>query len=55
MGDIMRDLTAIATALIGLAIVAVLVRSGSQTVGIISAASSGFATTLSAAMGDRSY
>ncbi len=52
MGDIMRDVTAIATALIGLAIVAVLIRNGQNTVGVIRAGTGGFATDLNAAMGN---
>ncbi len=54
MGDIMRDVTAIATALIGLAIVAVLIRNGSNTAHVIGAASGGFAQDLTAAMGNSS-
>ncbi len=52
MGDIMRDITAIATALVGLAIVAVLIKNGQNTVGVIRAGTGGFATDLNAAMGE---
>lgn len=50
MDRIMKDLTAIATAIIGVAIIAVLVREGSNTAGVIKAASGGFASALSTAM-----
>ena len=49
MNDIMRDVTAIATAIIGLAIVAVLIRNGRDTARVIGAATSGFGTDLLAA------
>ncbi len=51
MNDFMKDIVAIATAVIGLAIVATLVRYGSNTSQIIGTSSTGFANILSAAMG----
>lgn len=51
MNDIMRDLTAIATSIIGLAMLTVVLRNSSNTSGVIHASSSGFAQVLSAAMG----
>lgn len=52
MNDIMRDITAIATAIIGVAILTVLVKQGNNTTGVINAAASGFSTALSTAMGN---
>lgn len=49
MNDIMRDITGIATAIIGLAIVAVLIRNGRNTTSVIGAATSGFGVDLLAA------
>ncbi len=51
MNDFMKDIVAIATAVIGLAIIATLVRYGTQTSNIITSSTSGFANVLSAAMG----
>ena len=49
MNDAMSTIGAIATAVIGLAIVAVLVSSNSQTGSVVTDASSGFASILNAA------
>ncbi len=51
MGEFGREIGAVAMAIIGLAIIAVLVRQGSQTAGVISASTSGFANVLGTAMG----
>ena len=51
MDQIMRDLTAIGSAIVGLAIITVLVRQGSQTSQVIGASAGGFAQVLNAAMG----
>lgn len=53
MDSIFRDLTAIATAIIGVAMIAVLVRSGNKTAEVISAAAGGFSQALGTAMGTR--
>lgn len=50
MNDIMRDLVAIAMAVIGLAMLAVIIKNGSQTASVISTSSTGFANILGAAM-----
>jgi len=51
MGDIMKDLTSIGMAIIGVAILAVMVKQGNQTSQVIGAASSGFGSVLAVAMG----
>jgi Protein of unknown function (DUF2881). len=51
MSDIMRDLVGVATAVIGLAMLTVVLRNGSNTTGVITAGSTGFADVLKAAMG----
>lgn len=51
MDSIFRDLTAIATAMIGVAMIAVLVQNAGGTASVISAAASGFSTALGTAMG----
>lgn len=51
MNDIMRDVTSVAMAVVGVAILAVIVSQRNQTSRVIGAASSGFANVLSVAMG----
>lgn len=51
MGDIMKDVTSIAMAIIGVAILAVLVKQGNNTVGVIGASTQGFGSVLAVAMG----
>lgn len=51
MSETMKDITAVAMAIIGVAIVAVLVSSNSNTVGVVRSASSGFGSVLGVAMG----
>jgi hypothetical protein len=51
MGDIMKDVTSIAMAVIGVAIIAVLVGPNTKTTAVVGAASSGFAQVLGVAMG----
>ncbi len=51
MNETMKDITAVAMAIIGVAIVAVLVSNRNQTGQVIGAASSGFGNVLSVAMG----
>lgn len=51
MNDIMRDLTSVGMAIIGVAILAVIVSSKNQTAQVISTASQGFASVLGVAMG----
>lgn len=51
MSETMKDLTAVAMAIIGVAIVAVLVSQRNNTTGVISAASGGFSSVLATAMG----
>ena len=51
MNEIMHDISGIAMAIIGVAILAVLVKNGNQTTQVIGAASSGFASVLGVAMG----
>jgi hypothetical protein len=51
MNDIMRDATSVAMAVVGVAILSVIVSQRNQTVGVIGAASSGFANVLNVAMG----
>ena len=54
MNEIFRDITGIAMAIVGVAILAVLVKSGNQTSSVIQAASGGFADVLGVAMGGSS-
>jgi hypothetical protein len=51
MNDIMKDLTSVGMAIIGVAILAVIVSQKNQTTQVIGAASSGFASVLGVAMG----
>lgn len=51
MNDIVKDVTGIAMAIVGVAILYTLVNPQNKTAQVISAASSGFGTALSAAMG----
>ena len=51
MNDIMRDVTSVAMAIIGVAILAVIVSNKNNTTGVLGAASSGFGNVLSIAMG----
>ncbi len=51
MNEIVKDITGIAMAIVGVAILYTLVNSRNQTPEVIKAASGGFATALSAAMG----
>lgn len=51
MGELTRDITAILSAVVGLAIITVLVRGSSQTAEVISAGAKGFSGILNAAMG----
>lgn len=54
MNDIMKDVTGVAMAIVGVAILAVLVSRNSQTTQVVGAASGGFAQVLSVAMGGAS-
>jgi hypothetical protein len=51
MGDIMKDVTGIAMAIIGVAILTVILRPQSQTVQVLSTAAQGFSGVLGTAMG----
>lgn len=51
MDKIMNDMTGVAMAIIGVAILAVIVSNNSNTVNVISAASKGFGSVLGVAMG----
>ncbi len=51
MGDIMKDVTGIAMAIVGVAILYTLVNPQNKTATVITSASSGFAQALTAAMG----
>lgn len=51
MNDIMRDMTSVAMAIVGVAILAVLVSQKNQTSQVIGAATGGFANVLGVAMG----
>lgn len=51
MNDIFRDITSVAMAIVGVAIIAVLVSQQSQTTQVVGAATSGFANVLGVAMG----
>ena len=54
MNDAMKDIVAILMALIGVAILVVLVRQSSNTSGVINSASGGFSKMLATAMGGNS-
>jgi len=54
MDEIFKDVTGVAMAIVGVAIIAVLVSKNSQTSGVIQAASSGFGSVLGVAMGGAS-
>lgn len=51
MNDIFRDITSVAMAIVGVAIIAVLVSQSSNTTSVVNAASGGFAQVLGVAMG----
>jgi hypothetical protein len=51
MNEIFKDVTSVAMAIVGVAILAVLVSGNNQTSNVIGAASSGFAGVLGVAMG----
>lgn len=51
MNEIMKDVTGVAMAIVGVAILAVLVSQKNQTTQVIGAATSGFANVLGVAMG----
>lgn len=51
MNDIFKDVTSVAMAVIGVAILAVIVSQRNQTTQVIGAASQGFASVLGVAMG----
>ena len=51
MNEIFKDITGVAMAIVGVAIIAVLVSQRSQTSTVIQSASSGFANVLGVAMG----
>lgn len=51
MNDIFRDITGVGMAIIGVAILAVIVSNSSNTTNVVNAATSGFAQVLSVAMG----
>jgi membrane DNA delivery protein len=55
MNDLMKDVTSVAMAIVGVAILAVLVSQRNQTGQVIQAASGGFANVLGVAMGGGSY
>lgn len=55
MPDIMKDITGIALAVIGLATLTVLVRPGSNTSQVIGAATKGFSNVLGTAMGNNGF
>ena len=52
MNEIFKDITGVAMAIVGVAIIYTLVNSRNQTPEVIRAASQGFASSLSAAMGN---
>lgn len=54
MNEILHDVTGVAMAIIGVAILAVIVSNNNNTTGVIKAASSGFGSVLSVAMGGAS-
>lgn len=51
MNDIMKDITGIAMAIVGVAILTVILRPQSQTSAVIQSSSQGFSSALSTAMG----
>ncbi len=54
MNEIFKDITGVAMAIVGVAIIAVLVSQRSQTSNVIQSASGGFANVLGVAMGGAS-
>jgi hypothetical protein len=52
MNEIFKDVTGVAMAIVGVAIIYTLVNSKNKTSEVIQAASGGFATSLAAAMGN---
>lgn len=50
-GEVMRDLTSIALAIVGVAVLAVLVSRNANTSGVVNAASSAYNSALATAMG----
>lgn len=55
LNDMFKDITGIAMAIVGVALLYTLVNPQNNTSQVISSASSGFATALSAAMGNQTY
>lgn len=51
MSETMKDITAVLMAIVGVAIVAVLVSNRNNTVGVLGSATSGFSSILGTAMG----
>ena len=51
MNEIFKDITGVAMAIVGVAILAVIVSRNSQTTSVVQAASGGFAQVLGVAMG----
>lgn len=51
MNDMMKDITAVLMAVVGVAILAVIVSNRNNTVGVLGAASRGFGSILGVAMG----
>lgn len=51
MNDIMKDLTSVAMAIVGVAILAVIVSGKNQTTQVVGAAATGFSNVLATAMG----
>lgn len=51
MNEIFKDITGVAMAIVGVAILAVIVSKQNDTAGVLGAASSGFASVLGVAMG----
>jgi len=54
MDEIMKDITSVAMAIVGVAILAVIVSRNSQTSGVIKSSADGFAHVLGVAMGGAS-
>ena len=54
MNEIFKDITGVAMAIVGVAILAVIVSQRNNTVGVVNAASGGFAQVLGVAMGGAS-
>lgn len=51
MNEVMKDITGIAMAIVGVAVLTVLLRPGSQTTQVIGASAGGFSQALATAMG----